>query len=261
MAKAMWIRTLAVCILTLSAAATTSAKEHYRIGTQDFDYSPQYNFTGRKDKGYAWAVFETFAEQNNISFEYVPLPLKRLQSELRKGNVDFVYPDNARWHENEEHHLHGMKFSRALTMAVYGTMVHRQRQEVGLDNFRSVAFPQGFVPTKWQKLYEQKKLQLIETSTAEIAIKMVLRGRADGADIEYSVTQYILDKIGRPGEVHMDEALPLTIVGFRLSSIQHKGLLEKFDTFLLENKALLDDLKAAYGLQETVLADRHHQGS
>ncbi|WP_353406149.1 substrate-binding periplasmic protein [Pseudoteredinibacter isoporae] len=225
------------------------ATNHYKIGTQNFDYSPQYNFISRKDKGYAWAVLEAFARQENLHFEYVPLPLRRLQDELRRGSIDFIYPGNARWLEGENPHPSDKTFSRALTMATYGTMVQRRRNGVGAENFRSVAFPKGFSPTKWRALLKKKQLQLVETSTPELALKMVLRDRADGADIEYNVTQFILNKLGHPGKLVMDDTLPITVVGFRVSTIQHREMIERLNAFLIDNQSLIDSLKKKYGIE------------
>lgn len=242
-----------------SSTISSIAKKQFRIGTQDFDYSPQYNFISHGDKGFAWAVLEAFAKHRHIEFKYVPLPLKRLQSELRKGNIDFVYPDNARWHKGEKHHLDGKTFSEALTMAEYGTMVQRQREGIGIENFRSVTYPKGFVPTKWKHLYEQDKLQLVETSTAELAIKMVLRGRADGADIELSVTQFILRNLNRPGELVMDDTLPVAVVGFRLATIHYEDLIYQLNHFMDDNKSLLNELHNRYGLSSELTRDKHTQ--
>lgn len=233
-------------------------KTYFRVGTQDFDYSPQYNFVSATDKGFAWAVLESFAKKEGIEFKYVPLPLKRLQSELKKGNIDFVYPDNQRWHKGEKNHLKNKTFSDELTMAVYGTMVQKQRKGIGLENFRSVTYPKGFVPTKWQQLFEQDKLQLVETSTAELAIKMVLRGRADGADIEYSVTQFILQNLDRPGELVLDETLPFTTVGFQLATIQYHDTIYRLNQFLANNKDLLNELHQRYGLTSKISNTKEH---
>ncbi|MBB6520539.1 transporter substrate-binding domain-containing protein [Pseudoteredinibacter isoporae] len=226
-----------------------NAANHYKIGTQNFDYSPQYNFIARKDKGFAWAVLEAFAKQENINFEYVPLPLRRLQDELKRGSIDFIYPDNVRWLQGEDSHPSNKIFSRALTMATYGTMVHQRREGEGAEKFRSVAFPKGFTPTKWRILLQQKPLQLVETSTPELALKMVLRNRVDGADIEYNVTQFILNKLGQPGKLVMDDTLPITVVGFRVSTIRHKEMINKLNTFLIENQALIERLKKRYKIR------------
>lgn len=244
----MWTRYLYLFLISSHVNAT----DHYKIGTQNFDYSPQYNFISPKDKGFAWAVLEAFAKQHDIHFEYVPLPLRRLQDELKRGSIDFIYPDNARWLQGEDPHPSDKTFSRALIMATYGTMVHQRREGMGTENFRSVAFPKGFSPTKWRILLKQKTLHLVETSTPELALKMVLRDRADGADIEYNVTQFILDKIGQPGKLVLDETLPITVVGFRLSTLRHKSLIEKLNIFLADNQALIRNLKKQYGMRTDV---------
>jgi len=234
-------------LLTFSALTFGAAPPVFVVGTQDFEYSPQYDFTHGVDKGFGWAVLQLFARQQGIKFEYKPLPLRRLQAELDLGHVDFVYPDNKRWHRNERHEV-SRKFSSVISKAVYGTMVLTENVGKGRDSFNSVAFPRGFVPTKWYEILAQRPLRIVETSNAELAIKMVLRHRADGTDIECSVSKFLLRKLGQPDALLIDHDLPFTEIGFRLSTIHQIDLIEKLDDFISTQGQVLTELRQHYEL-------------
>lgn len=234
-------------LLVFSSLTFGAAQPVFVVGTQDFEYSPQYDFTHSSDKGFAWSVLQLFAKEQGIKLEYKPLPLRRLQAELDLGHVDFVYPDNRRWHSGEEHELN-RKFSAVISTAVYGTMVLAANVGRGRSNFKSVAFPRGFVPTKWYEILERRPLRIIETSNAELAIKMVLRNRADGTDIECSVSKFLLRKLGRSGALRIDRDLPFTEIGFRMSTIHQVDIIERLDDFLSTQGAALLELKRRYEL-------------
>lgn len=238
---------LMLLLLMFSGLTFGAAQPVFVVGTQDFEYSPQYNFTHGTDKGFAWAVLQLFAKQQGIKLEYKPLPLRRLQPELDLGHIDFVYPDNKRWHRNEDHET-SRKFSSVISKAVYGTMVLADNVGRGRDNFKSVAFPRGFVPTKWYEIIAQRPLRIVETSNAELAIKMVLRHRADGTDIECSVSKFLLRKLGQPDALLIDRDLPYTEIGFRLSTIHQVEIIEKLDVFISTQGQALFELRHQYEL-------------
>ena len=87
-----WVALLCGCLASINISAGK-----YIIGAQSLAYFPHYDFSSTVDKGVAWSILEAFSEASGHKFVYVSLPIRRLQLELAKGNVDFVYPDNRGW--------------------------------------------------------------------------------------------------------------------------------------------------------------------
>lgn len=74
------------CLFSLNIYA-----DKYVIGAQNLAYFPHYDFASSTDKGVAWSILEAFSEASGHEFVYLSLPIRRLQLELVKGNVDFEY--------------------------------------------------------------------------------------------------------------------------------------------------------------------------
>eukprot|EP00493_Phyllostaurus_siculus_P018194 UN18480 len=56
-------------------------------------------------KGWARPSLKHFPNKSGHQFVYLSMPVKRLQIELKKGNVDFVFPDNPRWNNSLTYNL------------------------------------------------------------------------------------------------------------------------------------------------------------
>ena len=91
-----YIKRTFYCLLIIFGGNLAQA-EQYIIGAQNIEYFPHYDFTSKVDKGVGWAILEAFSDASGHEFVYLDMPVRRLQIELNKGNVDFVYPDNPRW--------------------------------------------------------------------------------------------------------------------------------------------------------------------
>ena len=96
---------MAVLPVTCTLSSPFVSADTYIVGAQNIEYYPYYNFSSDHEKGLGWAILEAFSKQSGHRFVYLSMPVKRLQIELKKGNVDFVFPDNARWHDQITHSL------------------------------------------------------------------------------------------------------------------------------------------------------------
>ncbi|MCW8091235.1 hypothetical protein [Alteromonas sp. ASW11-130] len=239
---------MSVLLPVTYAAAQTQT---YVIGAEQLDYYPHFDFARPYDKGFAWKVLQRFATKHNIKFKYISLPPKRLKLELQKGTIDFAYPDNPRWEQKGLTRINKV-YSQGLALGVYGTMVQANALGNKIDKFRRLAYPNGFTPVKWEGLLNEYNIETLKTYDAMGAIRAVLRGRADGADIEFNVATYLTSTSVDKQKLVLDPELPFSVVHFSLSTIAYPKIIEKLDTFLIEEKDFIDELKAHYRLKQSI---------
>jgi hypothetical protein len=223
--------------------------EIYVVGAESIDYYPHYHFDDEKDKGYAWAVLEEFAKESGHVFKYEAYPIKRLRRELLTKKIDFLYPDNPKWNTQQQKQS-GKIFSLALVTAIGSTMVATTRLRTGINNFKSLSVPRGFTPIKWTSLISQNRVHIVEVSDALAALRMVIIGRVDGADVEYNVATHLLRELGQQQTLKFDPSLPHDPVTFHLSSIEQETIKLQFNQFILNHGEQLHQLKQHYNIIE-----------
>ena len=107
--------------------------ETFIVGAQNIAYDPYYNFSSKHEKGLGWAILEAFSKQSGHQFVYLSMPAKRLQIELKKGNVDFVFPDNPRWNNSLTYNLNKI-YSPPLIETFSVTLIKPENTNKGVSS-------------------------------------------------------------------------------------------------------------------------------
>jgi polar amino acid transport system substrate-binding protein len=222
--------------------------ENYVIGIEQIDFYPHYDFSQRQQRGYFVDLIQLFSEKTGHQFKFMPLPVKRLYQSANSG-IDFIYPDNPLWRQYNEPGI-AKAFSAPVVFTLGSTLVKPELQHISLEQFRSLAVIHGFVPTKWLALKNQYKYRMVDVPDVASALGLVLKGRLDGANIEFNVAQHYLRSIAAQDQLVIAEQLPFTQLPFLLSTVKHPKLLSQFDRFLIDNAEQVAALKRKYQLQE-----------
>lgn len=232
----------------LLCLSVTSRADTVVIGTQNLHYFPHYDFTSEQDKGLAWAILEAFERTTTHEFVYVSMPVLRLQKELAKGSVDLIYPDNPKWYNpvinNEE-----KTFSKPLTRALGGTIMRPDRVGKDINEIRRLAMPLGFTPVNWQARVDQRLTHLIRVNNTLNALELIALDRADAANLEYHVTQYIATQRPWLGQFTLDPKLPHDGVSFMLATIRQAEMIKQFNAFLISHADLIRQLHNKYEIR------------
>ncbi|WP_414829189.1 hypothetical protein [Alteromonas sp. H39] len=246
-----FIAALFSTLLSLFAQADT-----FIVGAQNIQYYPHYDFSQENDKGLAWAILEAYADRSGHELIYYDMPVKRLQLEMLKGNVDFVYPDNPKWY-NQIIPASDKFFSTPLTRALGGTIVNPDDVGKGLDRIQRLSIPLGFTPVNWQSRVDQNLTRLVTVTDTLSALYLLKKNRVDAANLEYSVTQYLALTSPQYGPFTLDPALPHDNVGFMLSTINHPEVILDINNFIRTHGELIESLKQKYNLRdpETILQE------
>lgn len=227
------------------------AKE-FKVGVENINYYPHYDFTSGKKSGYIYELLELFSVKNNHKFTYVVLPIKRLRKKLLETNqIDFMYPDNPIW-EQYLSPIDNKIYSDEIITAVGGTLVRKENLGKGVYTVKSLSVPHGFTSTEWLKIKKQRSLKILAVQDAQSALDVIIKDRVDAADVEFNVAQHLLKAMGKQSEIKLDPSLPYIDVSFKLSTKNHINIINEFNVFLSENKQSIDALKKKYQLIESI---------
>lgn len=231
---------------TPSLADSAPGPQKLTIGVQAINHYPHYDMTTGSLKGFAGDLFRLFAESNQLELEFVPLPVKRLSKEVH-GSVDFVYPDNPKWQALREGD-DGRHYSQPVISNWGVALVLPPKQDIRLEQLKSLSIVRGFTPTKWMALQPQYDYEFVEVQNTRAAAMMALKGRVDAAEVEYHVAMYHLKELGLEDSLVVAESLPQSNVWYHVSTVEALDMLERFDLFLLEKSLSIQALAEQYNL-------------
>ncbi|MBY0419149.1 MAG: hypothetical protein K2W88_13955 [Pararheinheimera sp.] len=222
----------------------------YVVGIEQLDYYPHYDFKSAQPRGYFFDLMQLYSQWSGDEFIFQALPVKRLYKDAAEL-TDFVYPDNKVWQPNLDVDQDAVKYYSAPVIYTLGaTMVLPDKLQLTMANFKILANIHGFSPTLWVELKSGYKFKILDVPDAESALRMTLRGRVDGANVEYNVAQYHLAQMKSAKALVMAEYLPFTNLAFHLSSQKHPEQILRFNQFLIEQQDQIQQLKRRYALVE-----------
>jgi len=216
------------------------------VGVQSIAYSPHYDFVSDKQEGYFNDLIKWLEEKTQCTFLIRPLPIKRLKLSLRYQHIDFMYPDNPTWNKTFDIDRY---YSVPVTTALGGTMVKQSNENTKLHAFNRLAFPRGFTPVAWYQLEDGAHIKFTEVSSVLATLKMVLTNRADGADIEYNVANYLVTK-HKLEPLVLAKNLPFTPTHFHLSTYRQTTIMQQINQLISTNPEVISKLKNKHGIIE-----------
>lgn len=235
------------CLLLLLSCCFSldSQAEKLIVGAQELNYFPHYDFDAQIDKGVGWAILEAFAEVSGHEFIYLSMPIRRLQLELAKGNIDFVYPDNRGWY-NKIVPSKEKYFSLPLTYALTGTIVKTGNSGKGIDAVKRLAMPLGFTPVNWQERIDSNVTKITWVKDTKQGLALLYQERVDALDLEYFVAQYSSMNLYPDNTFTIDLTLPHNEIPFSLSTLNQRTIIEELNKFIVSNPDLIKQIQAKY---------------
>lgn len=244
---AVAVAVISICALLLSGY-TPAAQTTIRIGVQNFDYFPLYDFTDEQNSSLIEMVVARWAQNREINIEFVPMPAKRLEHEFFVNQrVDWIFPANPRWFKQYQTPV---IYSTPVVTTLSGTMVLKNRPMDDTSWFTSLSVPFGFTPVKYEELIEQRNIVVFHTPTAEMALQMVLVEHVTGADVEYNVAQHYLSKWPDASPMTIAPLLPRVLIDFHLAAVAQQRWLEDFNQWQADNPEFMAAARASLNIIE-----------
>lgn len=224
-----------------------SEQKKFRVGVELLSYFPAYNFStkGPGDSA-SYAILEKFARSEHIVFEYVPLPVNRLYRDFLDKSLDFKFPDNPKW-RNDLKGEQKVFYSESVFEYIDGMMVIPGHVNAGKDKIKKVGSVLGF--TVWDYLTDIQKGSMAVSEYPDFGelLRAGVKGLVDGVYINIAVGNYHLDEnLKQPKGLVFDPSLPHTRDSYRLSTLKHSALLDRFSSYLKSHVRDLDIIRNKY---------------
>lgn len=231
-------------LLILPATGYADEKTIYRIGVENIDYYPHYAF-GFQKPSFAQELIERFFDDHSADVIFISLPLKRFNQWYGKDDIDFKYPDNRDWRQDEQI-KRPVIYSTEVVRLTAGTTVPFNKLGIKRDNIKRLGTILGFYPTLYKDRVDAGYTTIINDPSVLSVIRMSMNGIVDGTNLDYSVINHHLKSLGKAKALLMDKSLPHMTFGFHLSTLKHPDMIARFNQFYADNQALIKRLKAKY---------------
>ena len=226
----------------------------FTIGVENQDYLPYFTYQKRQYQGITRELLDAFASSQGYIFRYKALPVKRLFNDFLAGKVDFKFPDNSNWQaELKQRRLQKgqpITYSDYVLRFVDGVMVLPENKGTGLRQFKKLGTILGFTPWAWLEQIKAGSVKKLETSNYHNLINMAISKRIDGIYANVVVGAYQLRQMNKKKALVFDPSLPHSDDYYFLSSINYPQIIKRFNQFMRDNKALIEQLKAKYKVEE-----------
>lgn len=240
-----------VLILAIISFSTQAKEKVYLVGVENVNYYPLFDFSSNnKGKGsFTEDLLTAFFTHHNLSFKFIPLPIKRFDKWYIEHNIDFKFPDNFRWRNDLSNKL-GIHFSEPVLKLLAGTYVTSENKALNRKDISSVATIAGFHPTLWIREISKGKVKLQEEKSSLAIVRHLLANNASATNIDKSVIESNLKLLGREGSIVLAENIYHEEFYYHFSSIRYPEIIDKFNVFMKENKPLINRLKTKYNITE-----------
>ncbi len=219
---------------------------NYVVGVEALKYYPLYEGKGANYKGYARDLIDEFGKASGHTFTYKAVPVKRLFNEYLAGNMDFKYPDNAKWASGMKK-AHDISYSDSTVEYIDGIMALPSNSALNVENFKNIGTLRGFTPWIYMDDISKGSMKLSESNDLKALILMTESGRVQGAYFNLVVANYYMkNTLKKPGLLTFNKSLPHTKDYFSLSSFKHPKIIAEFNAFLKNKKSVVDKLKDKY---------------
>lgn len=252
--KMRLINALLICFVVFSACANYKlhAKE-YLIGVEDLSYYPFYDFSAKQldQNSFTKELLTRFFKHKDYKFKFVSLPVKRFDKWFAQANIDFKFPDNARWRSQDSKKLN-VKYSKSVLHLTSGSYVLKKNKNVPQQAIKRLGTMYGFYPTLWLERVQNNSIEIVELNSAFSLVKHLLHGNVDAINIEKNVINYVLKLMGETEDsIVLNKKIKYERYAFHFSSILHPEIIQEFDQFLNTHSEQIAELKNKYGIIET----------
>jgi len=139
-------------------------------------------------------------------------------------------------------------YSGPIISAVSTTFVRKEHQNIDISQIKKVAIPFGYSANTWIEPIRRYGIRSIPARNLISALREVSYEKAEAADVEYNVGQYLIKENPILDNLTVHPDLPHRSVNYHLSSIKHINVLEKLTKFVQDNPELISELKRKYSV-------------
>ncbi len=250
--KLLWTFVFYFVVILYIGNRPVQAKE-YIIGVEDVSYYPFYDFSTQnvEQESFIKELLSTFFHSKGYQFKFVALPVRRFDKWYIEEAIDFKFPDNDRWRDEESKKLN-VSYSEPVLYLRAGSYVLKKNKNMSRQRAKRLGTIFGFFPTLWYDRIENETIELIEASSSISLVKHLLRGNVDVINIDINVIKYNLQLLRKDEDaVVLNENIHHENYAYHFSTIHYPKIIQEFDEFIVIHHQLLTELKTKYGIVES----------
>jgi hypothetical protein len=235
-----------IAALSLLTCTFVTAKE-FIVGVEAIRYYPLFDFQNNdiSQPSFTKDLLTDFFETHQYEYRLVPLPIKRFDKWYLEQGIDFKFPDNIRWRENNRLNI---TFSDPVLELMAGTYVLKKNAKLTRENVNALGTILGFFPTLWLDRLKAGQTTLHEESTPLGVVKHLLHGNVEATNIDENVIRHNLALLGKPGEIVLNTQIHHEKYNYHFSTINYPEVIEKFNLYLQDNEDKINQLKVKYNI-------------
>ncbi|HET9239930.1 MAG TPA: transporter substrate-binding domain-containing protein [Oligoflexus sp.] len=250
------MRVLLLSLLLCSEALFAQKKPRYTIAVENQNYMPYFRVDGNEYLGFARELFDLFAADAGIEFEYVPNPIHRIYANYfdKKSTLDFKFPDRPEW-ASDLRKGRTLHYTDDIVEFTDGVMVRPKNLGKGLKGLTKLGMIAGFTPFQYAQYIKSEKnpagtITLVpNTSLSALFAQLEAENRIDGVFINLAVAKYSLVNDQKKVDLAVfDKELPHDTSSYQLSTTKHPDIVNKFNEFMKKKKSEVAVLKQKWGL-------------
>jgi polar amino acid transport system substrate-binding protein len=235
-----------ILLAAMISISNISHADNLIIGVEDIDYFPIYQYSNGQYSGAASDILNKFATLHDHTLTYKSYPITRLNKNYLGGKVDFRFPDNSYWAQDQKAG-YDIKYSASVIDFIDGVMVSPANKGKGIDNLKRLGLVRGFTAWDYLDLIKKGTVKIKEANSLNSLIKLTSSNRYDGAYFNVDVATYYLNNtLKKPGSLVFDPELPHTKSSYSLSSFKHPKIIEQFNQFLIDQADWIKTAKEKY---------------
>jgi ABC-type amino acid transport substrate-binding protein len=248
------MRVILLLLLFCSEALFAQKKQRYTIAVENQNYMPYFRVDGNVYLGFARELFDLFAADAGIEFDYVPNPVNRIYANYfdKKSTLDFKFPDRPEWAPDLRAGRQ-IYYTDDIVEFTDGVMLKPANLGKGIKGLTKLGTIAGFTPFIYLDHIKSEKnpkgtITLFTNSNIASLFDQLLVDRIDGIFINLAVAKYALINEQKKVDLAVfDKDLPNTPSYYQLSTTKHPELIKKFNEFMVKKKADVAVLKQKWG--------------
>lgn len=245
----VFVLTLALALAAgLFLSGRSVLAQEFVVGVEEIDYPPFYSIENGRYSGLARDLLDEFARADGLKLTYRTFPVNRLYREFLNGALDFKFPDNLHW-KGELKKGKKVFYSRPAIKFIDGVVVREDNLGKGLAHLKVLGVTMGFTPWSYLDLIKNGQLELVENPSFGGLLRQTIEGRVDGAYMNPVVARYQLAKMNQVSKVRFDPQLPYLEDSYRLSSLKHPDIIERFNRFLEQEAETVKRITTKHGVK------------
>lgn len=232
-------------LFTIFFTANVSAKDSvYTVALPNSEFYPQYSEDDDHNaQGLLPTIIKKFSSDEKIVMRFTFLPIKRYMEYLKKGEVDFILPDNKNW--GLEHKKgHSFIYSDEIMSSRSGVIVKAENAKIKIDDLTTLGTISGYSIHEFENQKKEQKLKVSYNSNPINLLKQVAIGRIQGAYLHVDIALYLSEQQNL--KLAVASNLPSSNYTYHLSTIKHQNIILKFNKWLNKNQPWLKAQKKTF---------------